>query len=76
LQPGGLVEADVEGLHDGGVQVVRVVRQQVAVDVVADVPGASVMLCSPGKSFFNTHQGQIFGEFDCIFVTKKYPPMS
>jgi hypothetical protein len=37
LEPGCLLEVDVEGLHDGGVQVVDVVRQQVVVAVLPDV---------------------------------------
>jgi len=43
LEPGRLLQVDVEGLHDGGVQVVGVVGQQVGIDVVADVPVVDVI---------------------------------
>jgi hypothetical protein len=37
LKPCGLLHVDVKRLHDGSVQVVGVIRQQVGVRVVADV---------------------------------------
>ena len=38
LEPRRLLEVDVEGLHDGGIQVVDVVGQKVGVVILADVP--------------------------------------
>ena len=45
LEPGRLLQVDVEGLHDGRVQVVGVIRQQVRVGIVADVPVVQTLDC-------------------------------
>ena len=64
LEPGRLLQVDVEGLHDGRVQVVGVIRQQVRVGIVADVPVVQTLDC-----FSDLSNKSVFSKISVVALT-------